>query len=176
MAAVAVADLRIRPARSADARRVAEIYVASWNLGFVGLLPARTSDEALVRRWARDLSVPAPHRWWVAASAGCIAGFAGIRPSRDPADGAAGELDTIAVDPQRWRRGIGRALMAVALSALRRDGYRHAIVWTLAHYDRGHAFYTATGWVPDGGTRREGTEARYRHALGHLQDNAPPAP
>jgi GNAT superfamily N-acetyltransferase len=95
-----------------------------------------------------------------------VVGFVGIGPSRDPVDSALGELDTIAVRPDCWRRGVGHALMAVALEALADDGgYRAAILWTLAGYERGRAFYEATGWVLDGGLRDEGRQVRYRYPL-----------
>jgi hypothetical protein len=32
-------------------------------------------------------------------------------------------------------------------------------------YERGNAFYLATGWLPDGGERDEGRQIRYRHRL-----------
>lgn len=72
-------------------------------------------------------------------------GFVGIGPSRDPIDPKLGELDTIAVDPACWRMGVGQKLMSVALTYLRADGYREAILWTLAGYERGQTFYEATG-------------------------------
>ena len=66
-----------------------------------------------------------------------IVGFAGIGPSRDPIDPELGELDTIAIDPAHWRRGVGRALMAVVVGHLETDGYRAAIVWALENYPQG---------------------------------------
>ena len=74
-------------------------------------------------------------------------------------------LDTIAVEPSCWRSGIGRRLMSVALDHLVIDGYREAVLWTLASYPRGQQFYAATGWSSDGGTRDQGRQIRYRHSL-----------
>ena len=89
----------IRDATPDDAPVVARIYIDSWNAGFGDLMPFRTLDAERVERWRRDLSAPLPHRWWVAAMASEIVGFAGIGPSRDPIDPELGELDTIAIDP-----------------------------------------------------------------------------
>ena len=88
---------------------------------------------------------------WVRSSA-----VVGIGPSRDPVDAQLGELDTIAVDQPYWRTGIGRALMSLALQYLVSDGYSAAVVWTVESYERGIAFYEATGWRRDGGVRDEG--------------------
>jgi ribosomal protein S18 acetylase RimI-like enzyme len=172
---------------------VARIYVDSWNLGFGDLMPPRVLDDERIDRWAATFAAatsPGPQpaatstraaatgpqnatttgqghaRWWVAARSGAIAGFVGIGPSRDPVDPELGELDTIAVDPAHWRSGVGSALMRTALDALHHDCYREAILWTLAHYDRGQSFYLATGWTPDGGTRDNGHQVSFRHDLG----------
>jgi hypothetical protein len=60
---------------------------------------------------------------------------------------------------------VGRALITVALDALRGAGYAEAIVWTLAGYQRGHGFYLATGWLPDGGRRDGDRQISFRQSL-----------
>jgi GNAT superfamily N-acetyltransferase len=155
----------IRVAEDRDASAVAQVYIDSWNSGFVGLAPERRVDTELVARWKKDLLAPLPHRWWVAELNGQIVGFSGICPSRDPVNPRLGELDTIAVDPNMWRRGYGRALMAIALAYLVRDGYHEAVLWTWANYERGRVFYEKTEWFLDGRTRDEGRQVLYRHHL-----------
>lgn len=155
----------IRTAVASDASSIARIYVDSWNTGFIGLMPVRQLTAKLIARWERDLAAPLPHRWWVAEMNAALVGFVGIGPSRDPIDPVLGELDTIAVAPSYWRQGIGRTLLALALRYLRADGYRHAVLWTLAHYEQGQRFYEAAGWIFDGGTRDQGRQVRYRHNL-----------
>lgn len=162
---MSVRDLRIRSAEKIDAATVAQIYVDSWNLGFADLMPVRRVDPELVARWGRDLVAPLPHRWWIAELNRAIAGFAGIGPSRDPLDPEIGELDTIAVDPSIWLHGVGRALMTTAVAYLAHDGYREAVLWTAAGYERGRIFYEKTGWHLDGGTRSEDSQVRYRRTL-----------
>jgi ribosomal protein S18 acetylase RimI-like enzyme len=188
-------NIAIRTATAADAARVAQIYVDSWNAGFGDLMPPQVLEDDRIDRWAATLTTaasaasaasadsqpaatsartrtgprvattPRVARWWVAARCGAIAGFVGIGPSRDPVDPELGELDTIAVDPAHWRSGVGTALMRTALGALDDDGYREAILWTLADYDRGQRFYLSTGWTPDGGTRDNGHQVSFRHRL-----------
>lgn len=164
--------LTVRPAKAPDAPRVAAIYIASWNAGFVGLLPPRSLDAGQIARWERDICRPAPHRWWVVEAERSIVGFTGIRPCGDADAASLGELDTIAVHPEAWRQGAGRALMAVALAAFRQDRYRAAVLWTLRGYERAASFYGSTGWRPDGAVRRNGTEIRFRHALQPEQERA----
>jgi GNAT superfamily N-acetyltransferase len=155
----------IRAAEVRDARAVTSIYVESSNEGFGTLSPPRQYSVERVAGWERELSAGLPHRWWVVELDATVVAFAGIGPSRDPVDATLGELDTIAVHPDHWRRGIGKALMVVALEFLAADGYRAAVVWTLAGYERGRAFYEATGWTLDGGVRDDGRQVRYRRLL-----------
>jgi N-acetylglutamate synthase-like GNAT family acetyltransferase len=159
--------LSIRSAMVDDAEVVTRIYIESWNAGFGELLghPNRSVTPELVVRWGQDLVQPLPQRWWVAEKQGTIVGLVGIGPSRDPVDARLGELDTIAVDPRCWRSGIGRELLSLALRYLAADGYGEAILWTVAGYERGKAFYEAMGWRLDGGVRDEGRQVRYRHSL-----------
>jgi GNAT superfamily N-acetyltransferase len=153
--------ITIRPASVDDVLRVVEIYVESWNAGFVGLMPPIALDQGRIARWAAEL---ADGNWWVAEYDGVIAGLAGVCPSRDPLDPRLGELDTIAVDPAYWRTGIGTALIRKALGELAAR-YPEAILWTLANYDQGQRFYEATGWTEDGGTRDGGRQVSYRFSL-----------
>src|SRR5262249_32114745 len=122
----------------------------------------RTLDDDLIDRWGRDLT-HGPQRWWIAERARDAVGFVGVGPSRDPVRAGLGELDTIAVAPSAWRTGVGRALMLIALDALALE-YREAIVWTVAGYERGHAFYHSTGWTIDGGSRADGREVSFRRS------------
>lgn len=99
------------------------MYVASWNEGFGHLMVPRVLDAEQVRRWSRDLEA-GPVRWWLARSGESVVGFAGTGASRDPIEPGLGELDTIAVAPSAWRRGVGRRLMDRALDDLRVSGYQ----------------------------------------------------
>ena len=157
-----IANLKIRPANVDDASDVARIYVESWNTGFGDLMPQKTFNERQIERSQRELSKPWPYRWWVAQIENSSVGYTGISPSRDPVEPGLGEIDTIGVESYHWRKGIGRELMKVALQYLESDGYREAIVWTLANYERGQRFYEAMGWRADGGIRDENRQVRYR--------------
>ncbi|WUJ75111.1 GNAT family N-acetyltransferase [Kribbella soli] len=150
--------LTIRSATRADAPRVVQIYVDSWNDGFGDLMPPIEVSDARIARWTETL---ADGNWWVAELDDTIAGLVGIGPSRDPIDPALGELDTIAVDPAHWRQGVGKSLMHKALQALEAT-YPEAILWTLANYPQGQTFYESTGWTLDGNTRDNGHQVSYR--------------
>lgn len=71
---------------------------------------------------------------WVAAVDDAIAGFVTVTLDRGE---SLGEIHMLAVDPERQRRGIGRALTEHALAWMRQEGLAMAMVETGA--DPGHA-------------------------------------
>jgi GNAT superfamily N-acetyltransferase len=155
--------LELREAVADDAQVVARIYIESWNEGFGQLLGIREPSSDDVARW-RQILAERTADWTVAEVGGVAVGIVSVGPSRDPLDPLLGELDTIAVDPQHWGVGIGRALMDHALGVLQKSWSR-AILWTPAHYERGHAFYRASGWVPLDRSRRDGQEVAFGRSL-----------
>lgn len=157
-------DVQLREATPADAEGVARVYVESWNEGFADLIRPRVLNSEQVARWSRDLYAGSV-RWWLAESGTSVVGFVGTGPSRDPICPDIGELDTIAVAPSAWRRGVGHRLMDVALDDLRSAGYGQGILWTLAEYKLGRFFYEASGWAPSGEIRDAGRQIAFRRAL-----------
>lgn len=154
--------LIIRAATAEDGPQVAQVYVESWNAGFGELMPPAVLDDARVARWTETV---ADGNWWVAEVDRVVAGVVGIGVSRDPVDQELGELDTIAVDPAYWRRGVGTALMDKALEELA-GRFDQAILWTLANYPQGQNFYAKTGWTPTDQTRDDGHQVCYHRSFG----------
>jgi ribosomal protein S18 acetylase RimI-like enzyme len=171
----AAARMAVRRAGPEDARAIAEVSVAGWQAAYRGILPDEFLDslrvDARERGWhemlARDELGRTPA--WVAEENGRVAGFVSCGPPRDddvPLPGA--EVYAIYVRPERWRGGLGRALLDAATVHLREQGAQTLVLWVLEANHRARGFYEAMGWRPDGG-RREldlgGTspiEIRYR--------------
>lgn len=82
-------------------------------------------------------------RVFVAEDDGVIVGFAAVVPR---ADGNA-ELDGLFVEPERWRRGIGRVLIAHAVEVARASGAQALHVIGNPHAE---AFYRASGFETTG--------------------------
>jgi ribosomal protein S18 acetylase RimI-like enzyme len=75
------------------------------------------------------------------------------------------------VDPGRWGRGLGRALITEARARLASRGFQEACLWVLADNERARRFYEIDGWSPDGARRMDGfggvsvEEVRYGRRL-----------
>jgi GNAT superfamily N-acetyltransferase len=144
----------LRPAVPSDAMAVARVHVRAWRVAYRGLMPddyldgLRAEDRAQRYDFASgDASRP---RTLVAVEADEIVGFATISGCRDEDVPDHGELCALYVEPERWSRGIGRALASEARNELLRLGFANAVLWVVAGNARAEAFYRADGWTADG--------------------------
>jgi GNAT superfamily N-acetyltransferase len=91
--------------------------------------------------------------------------------SRDAdASPCVGEVRSFFVAAGHWRRGVGRALMAAVLDALRDSRFTEATVWSFAANERANAFYESHGFTRDGTEKAEEAwarlpEVRFRRSL-----------
>jgi GNAT superfamily N-acetyltransferase len=140
------ADTEIRLARREDALAVAQVHVRSWQAGYRNLLPDAYLDslraEDRAARYDFESQDPARPITFVAVDGKAICGFATVAPD-------SGELAALYVSPDRWRQGIGAALVVAARNQLTSLGYRQAVLWVLRGNARGERFYERDGWKND---------------------------
>jgi GNAT superfamily N-acetyltransferase len=145
----AIPGITIRPATSADAASVADVYLASFHATYDFPL-AHTDDE--VRGWIGDV-IGSGGTWVALDPLGAIVGMMAIEP---------GVLDQLYVRPDRLGEGIGRRLLDVA-----RDRSPDGLtLYTFQVNTRARRFYERNGfvadWVGDGSGNEEGQpDVRY---------------
>jgi GNAT superfamily N-acetyltransferase len=106
----------------------------------------------------------------VAETEAGIVGFASFGPSQDIPVTA--EIGTLYAMPEAWGTGVGKQLMAAALTTLGQADYAQAVLWVLEDNERARRFYEAAGWRPDGAAVVDTTggaalnKLRYGHPLG----------
>jgi len=138
--------LTIRLARQDDAADVAQVYIASWQDTYPGLLPAALLRAMTVKgqtaRWLAAIQRQEPVL--VAESRDGIIGMASTGQARDGALGFDGEIYSLYVDPSYLGCGVGRALLKASFDALRQNGMHSCVIWAHA---KNHAryFYEAMG-------------------------------
>ena len=167
----------MRRARPEDAAAIAAVHVRTWQAAYEHVFGAeRLAGIDPERRrlgWERALSEQFEEEdVFVAEDGGRIVAFAGAGPSRDAS--GEGELYSIYALPEAWGSGVGAALMAEALEALRARGFAEAILWVLEDNPRARRFYAREGWrLDDGESARkvephlgvDVAEVRYRISL-----------
>jgi ribosomal protein S18 acetylase RimI-like enzyme len=162
----------LRLAVAADAEALALVHIKSWREIYKGVFPGHVLERLKADRHAaywRSLVAAAPGGTVVCERGRAVIGFlslgaAGAGDSRE----SAGEITSIYLDPQHWRRGYGAALMRWALSEAERQGWRRLILWSLQENHHAQAFYESVGFRPDGacktghlGERFSGVEEMY---------------
>ncbi len=175
----------MRVATPVDARAIASVHVESWRAAYRGQLPDDVLDNLLVDRraeaWSDVMAATGPaDAVLLLERADTLQGFAHVCEARDTdAARAVGEVSSLYLRPEVWGQGLGRELMAAALSHLTAAGSTSATLWVLATNDRARRFYEAGGWERDGVERTERiggalvAEVRYRRELGVMgQPNA----
>ena len=170
----------LRPAEPDDVLAVARVHVRSWQAGYRELLPgdylAGLRPEERAQRYDFSSLDPRAPATIVAVEAGLICGFVTIAAARAASAPDVGELCALYVDPERWGRGIGAALVSAARARLVDLGFRNAVLWLLAGNARAERFYRQDRWEPDGAQRRAAVwgvtvdELRYRRALQDATD------
>ena len=162
------ARMQVRPALPHDALAVARIHVRAWQTGYCGLIPdgyldaLRAEDRAA--RYTFGDPDPDKPATLVAVSDGEICGFVTTGPSPTA---EAGEVLALHVDPDHWRRGVGRVLIAAGRASLFARGHRDAVLWVLAGNERAQQFYTSDGWELDGREQEQNVWGITVHELGY---------
>ena len=134
---------------------MAQVHVRAWQAGYRNLLPdeyldgLRAEDRAARYDFAsRDAGQPST---LVALDGDTICGFATVAPAAQGDAPGYGELCGLYVLPERWRTGIGGALVRAARERLLLLGYRQAVLWVLVGNTRAERFYYEhDGWTNDG--------------------------
>lgn len=154
---------RVRAATAADAARVVEIRVTSWQHAYRDILPAqrlgslRADNEVAVAQWAEFAEAAAPTGLFVAvgdddrAVAFCLVGDAREDVDRRP-EVRTGELWAIYADPAVLGTGAGAAVHDAGMGYLAGQGFGHAVLWVLEDNKIGRRFYDSRGWCADGGS------------------------
>ena len=142
--------LEIRPATTADAGAVADVFLGSFHATYTFPL-AHTDDE--VRSWIRE-HVGGEWETWVAVEAGRVVAMMVVGP---------GELDHLYVAPDHLGLGIGRRLVDKAKER-RPDGLT---LYTFQVNERARHFYERNGFVAEAfgdGTGNEERQPDVRYA------------
>jgi GNAT superfamily N-acetyltransferase len=163
-----MAEVSVRPARPADAERVARVQLSTWRTAYADLLPPEAlavPEEQVAAVWLHAVEAPPTprHRVLVALERDELVGFAASTPVSDDEEldaGTTAELTALLVEPRWGRRGHGSRLLAAAVDGWRQDGTTLAVAWVWQRDAAARGLLTAAGWEPDGAARGLDTGAR----------------
>ena len=136
--------MQIRPATAADAEAIERIRVGAWRVAYRHVFPPDELDAMPVdwSFWREQIDNPEwEQRCLVAEADGAVVGWVTIAPSGS----GEGEVRGIYVDPDAWRLGAGRALIARAEAELAHT-WEEAMLWVIEDNPAARAFYESVGW------------------------------
>ena len=148
----------IRDAVPGDAPSIGLVHVRSWQATYRGVVPDAVLDALDAsergRVWAHRLPQLGPGaRVLVVEVAEGVVGFVAVGGTGEV---GVGEVFSLYLDPDVIGTGVGRALFAAAVDALRDLGFRRAVLWVGEANMRARRFYEAAGWRADGECKVDG--------------------
>jgi GNAT superfamily N-acetyltransferase len=148
----------IRRATPADADAIAAVQSRAWRHAFADIVEADRMPVASEQgpRFAGHIAHGGDVH--VFDQDGRVAGFTVL---------AGDQLHALYVDPPAQGAGVGTALLAAAVDALRAAGRAEAFLWTFEANGLARAFYERHGWelVPGHDDHLGAPEVRYRLTL-----------
>ena len=150
--------IKIRVATEADAEAMALVHIRSWQKAYEQYIP----DSIL-----STLSVPERTQQWceliktgvtvlVLEMNSQVIGFASICAFRDGGEGSlCGEISTMYLHPDYWRKGFGTKLCSAAMAELFNMGYKEVLLWVLADNNQARKFYENIGFQAQAKTKLE---------------------
>jgi ribosomal protein S18 acetylase RimI-like enzyme len=168
---------QVRKATVEDASGIAHVHVCSWQVAYRGHMPDEFLDDLDVEKrtnmW-RELTQDPDKIIFVAEdSESNIEGFAALGGSRDAdASPSTAEVSAIYVHPEKWGKGIGRALLSASLDQVQKRDFDQITLWVLEANQRARSFYQSFGFLQDGAIKDDDhwksftvREVRYRRNL-----------
>ena len=164
--------MKVRRATHTDIEQIAKIHVETWQDAYKDLMPAELLDslaiDQKIKLWKSLLSSDNEDTIaFVATEGESIIGFTSIGKSRDPeATEEIGEIYTIYVDHNHYRKGAGKLLLDAVQEKLIQLGFSKATLWVLETNTQGRSFYEKNGWQL---TEEKKTEERDSYKLDEVK-------
>jgi ribosomal protein S18 acetylase RimI-like enzyme len=165
------ASVEIVDADPAQATALRDLHLTAWEVTYRDRAAEGWYSEGLAahadRDWVEIVRSQAASGGGVlsAISDGSIIGLCQYGPTEDPDQdpGHVGQIHRLYVHPARQRAGVGRSLLAAAVTRLRESGANTATLWVLESDLRARSFYKRLGWKPDGARKiQPPTDLRYQ--------------
>ena len=145
----------IRKAVVDDAHGIASVHVRSWQVAYRGHIPDDFLDgldvEKRANMWRGLIQDPDKVIFVAENTEGNIIGFAALGPSRDSdSNRSTAEVSAIYIDPDKWQKGNGRAVLSASLGEARKRDFDQVTLWVLEANQRARSFYESFGFIQDG--------------------------
>ena len=146
-------NVSVRSAVAEDAAAISEIYALSWKTAYRGIVPQPYLNELKLdfwqskfQNWINNNEMEADLLCADSTPVGCVA----YRKARDSKYADWGEIVSIYIHPDYFRKGYGKTLMDTALKNLNASGYQDCYLWVLDENTNAQQFYKKNGFTGNG--------------------------
>ena len=143
-------DVKIRQATLEDVKTISNIYALSWKSAYKGIVPQEYLDElacdfwlSSFQNWLNNNILTAQLIYENEMPLGCIA----YGKARDVKFTDWGEIVSIYLLPDHFRKGYGQKLLKAALIDMKRKGYKNCYLWVLKENAPARDFYECNGFI-----------------------------
>lgn len=125
------------------------IYANSWKVAYTGIVPQKYLNELSPERWTPILE-NTKHKCFMLQDNGIFVATSSIVTARDKNYSDYGEIASIYVLPEYFRKGYGKKLFEFMTEKLRSEGYKKIYLWVLEENLNARRFYEKMGFRPNG--------------------------
>lgn len=129
------------------------IYAMSWKIGYKGIIPQPYLDKIPLGQWADWLGNDNHTHFqadYLLSDNGDFIATASICEARNEQYRGWGEIMSIYVLPEQFRKGYGTTLFSYLTDQLQKSGYSKIYLWVLEDNQRARGFYESMGLQTNG--------------------------
>lgn len=141
--------IQINDSTVQDAETISNIYALSWKVAYQGIVPQRYLDElqndfwvSAFQNWIRNNTFKVKQVYENSIPVGCIV----YGKSRDEKLPNWGEIVSIYIHPDYFRKGYGQEILDVALADIKKAGFQNCYLWVLKDNENARKFYEKNGF------------------------------
>jgi len=143
-------DVKIRKATLKDVNVISNIYALSWKSAYKGIVPQKYLDVLKCNFWVSSFQNWINNNILTAQlinenemPVGCVA----YGKARDVNFANWGEIVSIYLLPDHFRKGYGQKLLQTAIIDMKLKGYENCYLWVLKENIKARNFYESNGFI-----------------------------
>lgn len=143
-------DVKIKKATLDDINIISNIYALSWKYAYKNIVPQKYLDELKCNYWVSSFQnwignniLTAQLIYEDELPVGCVA----YSKARDVRFAHWGEIVSIYLLPDHFRKGYGQKLLQTAIIDMKTNGYENYYLWVLKENTNARSFYESNGFI-----------------------------
>lgn len=125
------------------------IYALGWKSAYKNIVPQVYLDNLSLERWTPLLQA-STFSSFIMKDKGEFVATSSIATARDEKMKGWGEIISIYVLPEHFRKGYGQQLLVFAINKLHSNGFNKIYLWVLDENKRARKFYEQNGFSANG--------------------------